>query len=142
MESAKVGLSEGTRVPGVGEWRYLVVGEKSLTTSGQTRSVSSWLNSFSCVCGGGCGVCVWGEGVCVGVCVCVCVCVSLHGQINNKHEKRTPTNTCGYPLSTVSRSSSPRDSSISRAVGSQAGGSPFVRKQMSYSKWDKSSLVM
>ena len=93
-------------------------------------------------------VCVWGVCcVCVGCVVCmrvcvVCVwdvlyvgvCVSLNGQIDNEHEKRTPTNTCGYPLNTVSRSSSPRDNSISRAVGSQAGGSPFVRKQMSYSK--------
>ena len=57
MESAKVGLSEGTRVPPVGEWRYLLVGENSLTISGQTRSVSNKLNSFSYEC----------------VCVCVCV---------------------------------------------------------------------
>ena len=69
MESAKVGLSEGTRVPGVGEWRYLVVGEKSLTTSGQTRSVSSWLNSLSYVWVWVCG-CVGGVGG-VGVCGCV-----------------------------------------------------------------------
>ena len=53
-ESPKVGLSaesmaavEGENVAGVGGLQYLEDGEKSFTTSGHTRSVSSWLKSFS-----------------------------------------------------------------------------------------------
>ena len=42
------------------------------------------------------------------------------------------TNTIGNDLRTISSSSRPRASSRSRDEGSQAGGSPFVRKQMSY----------
>ena len=37
----------------------------------------------------------------------------------------------GYSLRTVSSSSSPRDNSNSRLLGSQAGGSPLVRKHKS-----------
>ena len=56
MESPKVGLSRDRRAELVGEreigggeeWRYLDEGEKSFTTRGHTRSVNSWLNSFSC----------------------------------------------------------------------------------------------
>ena len=54
-ESAKVGLSAysiaavvGDKGEGVGlGCRYLEVGENSFTTRGHTRSVSSWLKSFS-----------------------------------------------------------------------------------------------
>lgn len=50
-KSAKVGLSAARRAAATGDglaWRYLLDGEKSLMTRGHTRSVSSWLNNFSC----------------------------------------------------------------------------------------------
>lgn len=46
----------------------------------------------------------------------------------------TLTKTIGNDLSTISSSSRPRASSRSRDEGSQAGGSPFVRKQISYNE--------
>ena len=51
-EREKVGLSVASRAAVVGERRlegalYLLVGEKSFTIRGQTRSVSNWLKILS-----------------------------------------------------------------------------------------------
>lgn len=49
--------------------------------------------------------------------------------------------TWGYSLSTVSSNSSPSDSSSSSVLGSQAGGSPLVRKHKSYDKRSYYSIL-